>query len=144
MRVARPIVLSPESRNQWERQVPGRTAPVRLALRSRIVLLAAEGKQHKQISEELKTSPRMAALWRGRFLLRGVEGLLKDAPRPGRTPSIPAAMLNTVIKKTTQTTPANATHWSTRTMAREVGISPACDASGTRTDSSRICSRPSR
>jgi Homeodomain-like domain len=74
MRVARPIVLSPESRNQWERQVPGRNAPVRLALRSRIVLLAAEGKQHKQISEELKTSPRMAALWRGRFLLRGVEG----------------------------------------------------------------------
>ena len=68
---------------------------MRVALRSRIVLLAADGKQHKQISEELKISPRMAALWRGRFLLRGVEGLLKDAPRPGRTPSIPAAMVNT-------------------------------------------------
>jgi DNA-binding CsgD family transcriptional regulator len=58
MRVARPIVLSPESRNQFERQVRGRTVPVRLALRSRIVLLAAEGKQHKQISVELKISPR--------------------------------------------------------------------------------------
>jgi hypothetical protein len=69
---------------------------------------------------------------------------MKDAPRPGRTLLIAAAMVDTVIKKTTQTTPANATHWSTRTMAREVGISPACDASGTRTDSSRICSRPSR
>src|ERR1700691_3911028 len=98
---------------------------MRVALRSRIVLLAAEGKQHERISEELKISPRMAALWRERFLLRGVEGLLKDAPRRGRTPSIPAAMVNTVIKKTTQTTPANATHWSTRTMAREVGISEA-------------------
>jgi DNA-binding CsgD family transcriptional regulator len=74
MRVARPIVLSPESRNQLERQVRVRTVPVRLALRSRIVLLVAEGKQHKQISEELKISPRMAALWRGRFLPRGVEG----------------------------------------------------------------------
>src|SRR5277367_2122165 len=125
MRVARPIVLTPESRIQLERQARGRSVPMRVAVRSRIVLLAADGKQHKQISEELKISPRMAALWRGRFLLRGVEGLLKDAPRPGRTPSIPAAMVNTVIKKTTQTTPANATHWSTRTMAREVGISEA-------------------
>ena len=78
-----------------------------------------------QISEELRISPRVAALWRGRFLLRGVEGLLKDAPRPGRTPSIPAAMVDRVIKKTTRTIPANATHWSTRTMAREVGISEA-------------------
>jgi transposase len=98
---------------------------MRVALRSRIVLLAAEGKQHKQISEELKISPRMAALWRRRFLQQGVEGLLKDAPRPGRTPSIPAATVNAVIKKTTQTTPANRTHWSTRTMAREVGVSEA-------------------
>src|SRR6202453_3163204 len=125
MRVAEPIILNPESRRQLELQARGRTVPVRVAMRSRVVLLAAEGKQHKQISEELKISPRMAALWRGRFLLRGVEGLLKDAPRRGRTPSIPAAMVNTVIKKTTQTTPANATHWSTRTMAREVGISEA-------------------
>ena len=45
--------------------------------------------------------------------------------RPGRTPSIPAATVQTVVKKTTPTTPANATHWSTRTMAREVGISDA-------------------
>jgi transposase len=125
MRLARPIVLNLESRRQLERQARGRTVPMRVALRSRIVLLAADGKQHKQISEELKISPRMAALWRGRFLLQGVEGLLKDAPRPGRTPSIPAAMVNTVIKKTTQSTPVNATHWSTRTMAREVGISEA-------------------
>jgi putative transposase len=74
MRVAEPIVLNPESRRQLELQARGRTVPVRVSLRSRIVLLAAEGKQHKQISEELKISPRMAALWRGRFLPRGVEG----------------------------------------------------------------------
>ena len=122
MRVARPIVLNPESRRQLERQARGRSVPVRVAVRSRIVLLAAEGKQNKQIGEELKISTRMTALWRGRFILRGVEGLLKDAPRPGRTPSIEAAMINTVMEKTT---PANATHWSTRTMAREVGISEA-------------------
>ena len=111
MRVARTIVLNPESRRQLDRQARGRTVPMRVALRSRIVLLAADGKQHKQISEELKISPRMAALWRGRFQQQGVEGLLRDAPQPGRTPSIPAAMVNTVINRTTQTTPANATHW---------------------------------
>ena len=89
------------------------------------MLLAAKGKQRKQISEELKINPRMAALWRGRFLRLGVQGLLKDAPRPGRTPSIPAAMVDRVIKKTTRTAPANATHWSTRTMACKVSISEA-------------------
>src|SRR5450631_1470753 len=125
MRVAEAIVLNPEIRRQLERHARGRSVPVRAALRSRIVLLAAEGKEHKEISEELKISPRMAALWRRRFLLLGVEGLLKDAPRPGRNRSIAAMMVNTVINKTTQTTPANATHWSTRTMAREVGISEA-------------------
>jgi transposase len=125
MRVARPIVLTPESRLQLERQARGRCVPMRVAVRSRIVLLAADGKQHKQISEELKIGTRMAGLWRERFLRQGVAGLLKDTPRPGRTPSIPAATVQTVVKKTTQSTPANETHWSTRTMAREVGISGA-------------------
>ena len=64
MRVARPIVLNPESRRQLERQARGRSVPVRVAVRSRIVLLAAEGKQNKQIGEELKISTRMTALWR--------------------------------------------------------------------------------
>ena len=125
MRSARPIVLTPESRCQLEQQACGRMVSMRVALRIRVVLLAADGKQDKQISEELKISPRMAALWRRRFLLGGVAGLLKDAPRRGRTPSIPAATVNTVIQKTWEAAPANATHWSTRAMAREVGISEA-------------------
>jgi hypothetical protein len=73
----------------------------------------------------------------------GRRGLLKDAPRPGRTPLIAAAMVDTGIKKNTQTTPVNATHWSTRTMAREVGISEAQRAAHL-ARASRICSRPSR
>jgi transposase len=94
-------------------------------MRSRIVLLAANGLQNKQIAENLKVAPRMAALWRGRFLKRGIEGLLKDAPRPGRTPSISSEVTAALIAKTTQSTPDNATHWSTRTMAREMSISKA-------------------
>jgi len=120
--VAQPIVLSEDVRRKLEQQSRGRSTPARVVLRSRIVLLAAEGLQNKQIAETLNVAPRMAALWRGRFIKHGIEGLLKDAPRAGRTPSISRARL---IEKTTQSSPRNATHWSTRTMAREMGISKA-------------------
>ncbi len=107
---------------ELQRLARRRSAPVRVALRSRIILLAAEGLQNLQIAAELKISVRMAALWRKRFLSLGIKGLLKDAPRPGRTPSIPASTVEEVIRKTTQTAPLHAPHWSTRTMAREMGI----------------------
>jgi len=90
--------------------------------------------QNKQIAKQLGVSTRMAALWRGRFLAFGVEGLLKDAARPGRTPKITAEAVNAVVAKTTQSTPANATHWSTRAMARAgASARPVCGASGTLT-----------
>lgn len=125
MRVARPIVLDETTHKELQRLARRRSVPVRVALRSRIVLLAADGLQNLQIAAELKISVRMAALWRKRFLSLGIEGLLKDAPRPGRTPSIPASTVEEVVRKTTLTTPLHATHWSTRTMAREMGISEA-------------------
>ena len=125
MRVADPIVLDETTRKELQRQARRLSVPVRVALRSRIVLLAADGLQNLQIAAELNISVRMAALWRRRFLSLGIKGLLKDAPRPGRTPSILASTVAQVIRKTTQTTPRDATHWSTRTMAREVGISEA-------------------
>lgn len=123
MRVASAIALPIETRRQLEKQMRGRSTPVRVAQRSRIVLLAAYGKQNKQIAAQMGVTPRMAALWRGRFIALGVDGLLKDAPRPGRTPAISAAIVSEVIAKTTQSTPANATHWSRSTMAREMSIS---------------------
>jgi transposase len=125
MRVAPPIVLDEAVRRKLERHARGRSTPARVVLRSRIVLLASEGLKNKQIAEALQVAPRMAALWRGRFLKLGVEGLSKDAPRPGRTPLIAAERIAEVIARTTQSTPPNATQWSTRTMAREMGISKA-------------------
>ncbi len=122
MRIAQPIVLNEVTRRKLEQQSRGRSTQARVVLRSRIVLLAAEGLQNKQIAAALNVAPRMAALWRGRFIEQGIDGLLKDAPRPGRTPSISRTSL---IEKTTQSTPATATQWSTRTMAREMGISKA-------------------
>jgi len=125
MRVAKAIVLEAEIRRKLEQQARGRSTAARVVLRSRIVLLAADGLLNKQIAATLNVAPRMVTLWRGRFLELGIEGLLKDAPRPGRTPSITTEVTASLIAKTTQSTPANATHWSTRTMAREMGVSKA-------------------
>lgn len=120
MRVARPIILKEDVRRKLEQQSRGRSKAARVVMRSRIVLLASEGLQNKQIARKLQIAPRMVTLWRGRFLEKGIEGLLKDAPRPGRNPSISAEVTAALIAKTTQSTPANATHWSTRTMAKEM------------------------
>jgi transposase len=87
------------------------------------VLLAAAGKQDLEIAEQVGISNQKAARWRKRFLEMGLSGLEKDAPRPGRTPRITSAKVQEVVRKTTQEKPANATQWSTRTMAEAAGLS---------------------
>ena len=123
MRVAPAVHLSSQARSELRVLVRRRTTPVRVVERCRIVLLASEGLQDKQIAERMSVAPLMASRWRGRFLAQGVAGLVKDAPRPGRTPTITADKIAEVVAKTTQSSPANATQWSRGTMAREAGIS---------------------
>jgi Fe2+ or Zn2+ uptake regulation protein/transposase len=93
--------------------------------RARIVLLAASGQQDKEIAGRMVTTPKKVSRWRKRFLALGMAGLLKDAPRPGRKPTIGARLTQRVVTMTTRQRPSNATHWSTRTMAAAVGISEA-------------------
>ena len=125
MRVAPKVELSPEQAAVLEQQSRGRSIPARVVERARIILLAAGGKQDKEIACELRVSVQKSARWRARFLEYGVIGLEKDAPRPGRTPTIPAALVQRVVHMTTKEKPTNATQWSTRTMAKAVGISEA-------------------
>lgn len=125
MRVARPVVLNPEQKETLEQIARARSRSVRMVERARIVLLAAAGKQDREIAAALSITAHKAARWRNRFLDLGIAGLEKDAPRAGRTPRISAAQVKQVIHKTTQEKPANATHWSTRTMAAAVNLSPA-------------------
>ncbi len=125
MRVARPVVLSPEQKEALEQCARSRSRSVRMVERARIVLLAATGKQDKEVAEELGITAHKAARWRNRFLDLGIAGLEKDAPRAGRTPRISAATVKRIIYKTTQEKPAHATHWSTRSMAAAVDLSPA-------------------
>ena len=123
MRVAQAIHLSSAARAELHKLLRRRTTPVRVAERCRIVLLAAEGLQDKQIAERISVAPLMASRWRSRFLSQGVAGLVKDAPRPGRTPTITAEKVSEITAKTAQTTPVNATRWSCSKMARLAGIS---------------------
>lgn len=97
--------------------------PQKIALRARIVLAAAEGTPNHAIALQLQTSRPTVLLWRQRFAGLGVAGILKDAKRPGRKKQISEELVQQVVEKTLHSTPGGQTHWSTRTMAKEVGVS---------------------
>jgi len=125
MRIAPAIVLNPEQRSGLEQRARSRALPARVVERARIVLLAAENRQDKEVAAMMEITPKKVARWRQRFLTMGLAGLEKDAPRPGRTPKIGASFIRRVVGMTTRQKPPNATHWSTRTMAAAAGISEA-------------------
>ena len=102
----------------WTRR---RTSAQALAARSRIVLAAADGLTNTEIAERLGISRKMAATWRARFAEYRLDGLL-DEPRPGRPRTVTDAQVEAVIVRTLETTPKDATHWSTRSMAAETGL----------------------
>src|SRR5579872_4732485 len=105
MRVAPVITLSAEQRRVLESQARSRSLPVRVAERARIVLLAASGQQDKEIAARMAMTPKKVSRWRKRFLALGVAGLEKDAPRPGRKPTISARLTNRVVSMTTRQQP---------------------------------------
>lgn len=119
--VAVAIELSEIERLQLEAWTRRRTSAQALAQRSRIVLLAAEGLKNTEIAERLEINRAMAAKWRARFAEHRLDGLT-DEPRPGRPRTISDEQVDAVITKTLETTPKDATHWSTRSMAAEVGL----------------------
>ena len=125
MRIAAAVVLSPEQRQALERMARARSLPARVVERARVVLLAADGLENKQIARRMRMTPEKAARWRKRFLKGRIAALEKDAPRPGRTPTITDRRVKRVVDMTLHQKPAHATHWSTRTMARAAGISEA-------------------
>jgi transposase len=125
MKLAEPITLSSEERktlNAWSNK---RSFPFRLVQRARIICMAADGVLSQDIARKLQVSRPTVQLWRQRFLSLRLAGLEKDAPRPGRKPRIPQRKIDTVVAATLNSKPANATHWSTRTMAKAQGISQA-------------------
>lgn len=100
----------------------GRT-PQKVALRARIVLLAGDGVPNHAIARQLGTSRPTVILWRERFGQYGVQGIQRDAPRPGRRRAISPQKVKEVVEATLRTTPPAATHWSVRSMAKARGLS---------------------
>src|SRR5690348_782799 len=111
--VAPVVVLTDDERAQleaWSRRAKSANA---LAMRSRIVLAAADGLGNTAVAEQLGIAVSCARRWRSRFLAQRLDGL-SDEPRPGRPRTVTDAQVEEVITRTLETTPAGATHWSTR------------------------------
>ena len=115
--------LSNDERQELRRWLRRSKTSQALALRARIVLACAEGVSDKAVAERLGTSRVTVGKWRHRFLEKGCDGLL-DEPRPGAPRRISDEDVERVITTTLESMPRGATHWSTRSMAQAVGVSP--------------------
>ncbi len=125
MRTSKKIYVSDRDREQLNQIVRNGNTPQKIALRARIVLLSADGISTSEIMRQLGTTTPTITRWRDRYDSEGIFGLLKDRSRPGRKRRIEEAKVREVIDRTLKEKPSNATHWSTRSLAAVVGLSPA-------------------
>ncbi len=119
------IVLSPEEQDMLDTWAHSHSLPLRQVQRAQIIQLAVAGVESQEIARILEVSRPTVQLWRQRFLALRLDGLAKDAPRPGRIPRISEKRVRAIVHATLHTTPPNATQWSTRTMAEAEGLSAA-------------------
>jgi transposase len=120
--VLEPVVLSDDERETLERWARRPKSAQALALRCRIVLACADGGHVIEVAERLGVDPHTVGKWRRRFLADRLEGL-HDEPRPGTPRTVSDDDVEAVIVKTLEETPPDATHWSTRSMAKATGMS---------------------
>jgi len=121
MKSAPQIQLSSGERSKLERLSKSRMSEVRLAQRTKIILLAAEGLTNKEIAQQMNTTPNTVGRWRRRFAVDGLKGIQKELPRGGRPRQTELDLK--IIHTVTQTQPKDATHWSVRTLAAELNVS---------------------
>jgi transposase len=116
------IVLTDAERVQLEGWARRRTSAAGLAMRSRIVLASADGGSNTELAERLGLALSTVRRWRNRFAQYRLDGLL-DEPRPGRPRIVDDARIEALITATLETAPDDSTHWSTRSMAKQLGMS---------------------
>lgn len=122
MRVAQEVRLTKKERITLQRWAQGRRVAVRQQERARMILHAADGSSNKEIAVALGVKALTVGRWRSRFAELRLAGIEKDLPRGGRPRAQREQVESRIIRKTTQETPENATHWSTRTLAQELGV----------------------
>ena len=125
MRTGRPIpalnltAAERETLQNWSRRPKSAQA---LALRARMILQCAQGATNTQVAEHIHVRKQTVGKWRQRFVERRLDGLL-DEPRPGTPRKVSDAEVERVLTMTLESTPQDATHWSTRSLAKESGLS---------------------
>ncbi|CAL4866073.1 hypothetical protein MMA231_00310 [Asticcacaulis sp. MM231] len=117
------LLLSPEARVRLEGWVADRNTPQKLVWRARIVLMWADAASLASIVRTLGKTKKTAYRWRDRYLEQGVDGLGRDATRPGRKTPLSAEVIARVVEMTLRQKPPAATQWSARTLAKAVGLS---------------------
>ena len=124
-RIGRPIpsvILTAEERAMLEGWARRPTTAQATALRARLILGCAAGKTNTAVARELRVTKQTVGKWRSRFVTKRLDGLL-DEPRPGAPRTVTDAAVERVVTLTLETAPRDATHWSTRAMARQCGVS---------------------
>ena len=121
-RPKKPLVLTADERRQLDSLARRSRSRPWIARRARIVLACAEGRDNQTVARRLRVAPATVGVWRARFVEQRLDGLL-DEPRPGAPRRITDAQIEQVIIRTLETTPAGATHWSTRDMAKAAKLS---------------------
>jgi transposase len=125
MRTGRPkvaLMLTDDERHRLASLAHRSRSAPHMARRARIILACADGADSKMVARRLHVTPATVCKWRGRFVRQRLDGLY-DEPRPGALRTITDEQVETVIIRTLETTPRGATHWSTREMAKAVGLS---------------------
>ena len=125
MRTGRPkvaLILTDEERQRLDSLAHRSRSAPQVARRARIILACAEGTDSKVVARRLHVTPATVCKWRGRFVRQRLDGLY-DEPRPGAKRTITDEQVEQVVTRTLETTPRGATHWSTRDMAKAVGLS---------------------
>ena len=116
------VTLTDDERATLQRWARRPSSAQVLALRSRIVLASADGRTDTEVAAELKVHPVTVSKWRRRFAVDRLEGLT-DAPRPGAARTVGDDVIEAVLVDTLESAPPDATHWSTRGLAKKYGIS---------------------
>ena len=122
MRTAVAITLTEEERARLTTWARSRTAPVRLAARAKIVLLAAAGRTNREIAAELGIERTIVGRWRNRFAAQRLAGIERERPGRGRRATKRKHWARTIVEVTLHTTPKDATHWSVRSLAKHLGV----------------------